>query len=47
MVLFADGHVQSIEHQWLTANQSIWNWQNTTPSQFLNVRVDASGHTYA
>jgi len=34
LVLFADGHVQSIDHGWLTANQSIWNWQNTTPIQF-------------
>ena len=34
VVLFADGHVQSIDNEWLTANQSIWNWQNTTPIQF-------------
>jgi prepilin-type processing-associated H-X9-DG protein len=34
LVLFADGHVQLIDHGWLTANQSIWNWQNTTPIQF-------------
>jgi prepilin-type N-terminal cleavage/methylation domain-containing protein/prepilin-type processing-associated H-X9-DG protein len=34
LVLFADGHVQLIDNQWLTANQSIWNWQNTTPIQF-------------
>ena len=34
VVLFADGHVQSINNEWLTANQSIWNWQNTTPIQF-------------
>jgi prepilin-type N-terminal cleavage/methylation domain-containing protein/prepilin-type processing-associated H-X9-DG protein len=34
VVLFADGHVQSLPHQWLTANQSIWNWQNTAPIQF-------------
>jgi prepilin-type N-terminal cleavage/methylation domain-containing protein/prepilin-type processing-associated H-X9-DG protein len=33
-VLFADGHVRSITHEWLTANQSIWNWQNTSPLQF-------------
>ena len=33
-VLFADGHVQTIDNQWLTANQSIWYWQNTTPIQF-------------
>jgi prepilin-type N-terminal cleavage/methylation domain-containing protein/prepilin-type processing-associated H-X9-DG protein len=32
LVLLADGHVQSIANQWLTANwASIWNWQNTTP----------------
>lgn len=30
-VLFADGHVQMLEHGWLTANQAIWNWHNTTP----------------
>jgi prepilin-type N-terminal cleavage/methylation domain-containing protein/prepilin-type processing-associated H-X9-DG protein len=34
VVLFADGHVQAIDHGWLTANQSVWNWQNTTPLQF-------------
>ena len=34
VVLFADGHVQLIDNEWLTANQSIWNWQNTTPIQF-------------
>jgi prepilin-type N-terminal cleavage/methylation domain-containing protein len=34
LVLFADGHAQSIDHGWLTANQSIWNWQNTSPIQF-------------
>ena len=33
VVLFADGHVQSITHQWLTANPSVWSWQNTTPLQ--------------
>jgi len=33
VVLFADGHVQTIAHSWLTANQQIWNWQNTTPVQ--------------
>jgi prepilin-type N-terminal cleavage/methylation domain-containing protein/prepilin-type processing-associated H-X9-DG protein len=32
-VLFADGHVQLIDHGWLTANQSVWNWQNTNPLQ--------------
>jgi prepilin-type N-terminal cleavage/methylation domain-containing protein/prepilin-type processing-associated H-X9-DG protein len=33
LVLFADGHVQGIENGWLTANQSVWNWQNTVPLQ--------------
>ena len=33
-VLFADGHVQFIDNGWLTANQSVWNWQNTAPLQF-------------
>jgi prepilin-type N-terminal cleavage/methylation domain-containing protein/prepilin-type processing-associated H-X9-DG protein len=33
-VLFADGHVQAIENGWLTTNQSIWNWQNTSLIQF-------------
>ncbi len=34
VVLFADGHVQLIDNGWLTANPSVWNWQNTTPLQF-------------
>jgi prepilin-type processing-associated H-X9-DG protein len=34
VVLLADGHVQTIDNQWLTANQSVWNWQNTSPLQF-------------
>ena len=34
VVLFADGHVQSLDNGWLTANPSVWNWQNTTPIQF-------------
>ncbi|OWK44514.1 hypothetical protein FRUB_02446 [Fimbriiglobus ruber] len=34
VVLFADGHVQSITHSWLTANPTVWYWQNTTPLQF-------------
>lgn len=34
VVLFADGHVQAIAHQWLTQNQVIWNWQNSTAVQF-------------
>jgi prepilin-type processing-associated H-X9-DG protein len=33
-VLFADGHVQMISNEWLTANQNVWNWQNTTVLQF-------------
>jgi prepilin-type N-terminal cleavage/methylation domain-containing protein/prepilin-type processing-associated H-X9-DG protein len=33
-VLFADGHVQFLSNQWLTANQSVWNWQNATPIAF-------------
>jgi prepilin-type N-terminal cleavage/methylation domain-containing protein/prepilin-type processing-associated H-X9-DG protein len=34
VVLFADGHVDSIGNDWLTANQSVWNWQNTSPIQW-------------
>jgi prepilin-type N-terminal cleavage/methylation domain-containing protein/prepilin-type processing-associated H-X9-DG protein len=34
LVLFADGHVQLIENDWLTANQAIWNWRNRTLIQF-------------
>ena len=30
IMLFADGHVQFVEHQWLNDNPSVWNWQNTT-----------------
>jgi prepilin-type N-terminal cleavage/methylation domain-containing protein/prepilin-type processing-associated H-X9-DG protein len=33
-VLFADGHVRLLENGWLTANQNVWNWQNTTPLEF-------------
>ncbi len=33
VVLFADGHVQSAPHPWLTQNQATWNWQNATPVQ--------------
>ena len=33
VMVFADGHVQSIVHQWLTQNQQIWNWQNSSPVQ--------------
>ena len=32
LVLFADGHVQAITHDWLTQNQNqVWSWMNTTP----------------
>ena len=31
VILFADGHVQLIDNQWLTANPAVWNWQNATP----------------
>ena len=34
VVLFADGHVQSLDNAWLTANQKVWFWQNTTLIQF-------------
>ncbi len=34
VVLFADAHVQSISHEWLTDNQNVvWSWINTTPFQ--------------
>lgn len=33
LMLFADGHVQAIDNGWLTANQVIWNWQNSIPLQ--------------
>jgi prepilin-type processing-associated H-X9-DG protein len=33
VVLFADGHVQAINHTWLTQNQNCWDWQNTNPIQ--------------
>jgi prepilin-type processing-associated H-X9-DG protein len=36
VVLFADGHVQSISHEWLTANPAVWNGQNRMPLQFLD-----------
>jgi prepilin-type N-terminal cleavage/methylation domain-containing protein/prepilin-type processing-associated H-X9-DG protein len=32
-VLFADGHVQLLDNDWLTANPNVWNWQNTLPLQ--------------
>jgi len=32
VVLFADSHVQSIAHDWLTQNQNqVWSWRNATP----------------
>ncbi|HKI37669.1 MAG TPA: DUF1559 domain-containing protein [Gemmataceae bacterium] len=32
VVTFADGHVQSITHGWLTQNQNqVWSWVNKTP----------------
>ncbi len=32
VVVFADGHVQSITHDWLTQNQNqVWSWLNATP----------------
>ncbi len=34
LVLFADAHVQSITHAWLTQYQNqVWSWQNATPIQ--------------
>lgn len=33
VVLFADGHAQLLDNSWLTANQNLWNWQNSTPLQ--------------
>jgi prepilin-type processing-associated H-X9-DG protein len=34
VLLFADGHVATIDNDWLTANQSIWEWQNTGIVEF-------------
>jgi prepilin-type processing-associated H-X9-DG protein len=34
VVLFADGHVQALAHDWLTTNPSVWDWRNTRPIQF-------------
>jgi prepilin-type N-terminal cleavage/methylation domain-containing protein/prepilin-type processing-associated H-X9-DG protein len=32
VVAFADGHVQSVTHEWLTQNQNkVWSWTNQTP----------------
>jgi prepilin-type N-terminal cleavage/methylation domain-containing protein len=34
LVAFADGHVQSIAHDWLTQYQNqVWSWMNATPLQ--------------
>jgi prepilin-type N-terminal cleavage/methylation domain-containing protein/prepilin-type processing-associated H-X9-DG protein len=34
LVVFADGHVQTITHDWLTQYQNqVWSWENTTPLQ--------------
>jgi prepilin-type N-terminal cleavage/methylation domain-containing protein/prepilin-type processing-associated H-X9-DG protein len=33
VALFADGHVQTIGHDWLTAHPSVWNWRNATTLQ--------------
>jgi prepilin-type N-terminal cleavage/methylation domain-containing protein/prepilin-type processing-associated H-X9-DG protein len=34
VVVFADGHVQSVTHAWLTQNQNkVWSWMNETPIQ--------------
>lgn len=33
VVLFADGHVQSVTHAWLSQNQRAWAWANTAPIQ--------------
>ena len=34
LVVFADGHVQSVVHDWLTQNQNqVWSWMNSTPIQ--------------
>ena len=31
VVLFADAHVQTVAHQWLTQYQVCWSWQNNSP----------------
>jgi prepilin-type N-terminal cleavage/methylation domain-containing protein/prepilin-type processing-associated H-X9-DG protein len=33
-VLFADGHVASLDNGWLSANEAAWNWRNDTVLQF-------------
>jgi prepilin-type N-terminal cleavage/methylation domain-containing protein len=34
LVLLADGHMQLLDNGWLTANQNVWDWQNSIPLQF-------------
>ena len=34
VVLFADGHVRLLSHEWLSANPAVWNWLNTSVLQF-------------
>lgn len=35
VVVFADAHVQTITHDWLTQNQNqVWSWMNGVPLQF-------------
>ena len=31
IVLFADGRVQMISNEWITANPVVWQWEDTTP----------------
>jgi hypothetical protein len=32
LVTFADGHVQAVQHNWLTQYQNqVWSWQNAAP----------------
>jgi prepilin-type N-terminal cleavage/methylation domain-containing protein len=34
LVVFSDGHVQAVDHAWLTQNQNqVWSWMNATPIQ--------------
>jgi hypothetical protein len=34
LVLFADSHVQSVVHDWLTQYENqVWSWMNKTPIQ--------------
>ena len=34
IVLFADGHVRTLPHAWLTANPNVWMYRNDTELQF-------------